>query len=157
MSKKNNQNVADENGVQVGGEATGRKTYPKSFDLSSTKTNKAGETWPTKTDEEGNEKPVKLRFDAIIDLNDVTYQTVLDDAVRTKVITLQGVFRTAWEAGDISFAALQEMAKQPVHRHYEAVGKSIESPEKAMRTVQESIASLSPEQLAALKKQLAGM
>lgn len=140
MTKHNKNIIMDDDGVQIGVELNNNRVAEKRFSLSSKDAN-----WPTDADG----KPVSLDFTLLCDMNGVTYNTLLDDAIRTKVIRLQNALRKGF-----SFEALSELSKQPLKRPYAEVAVLSDAPEKALSKVQTAIANMSPEQLATIKAQI---
>ena len=147
MASKKNTAIMDDSGISCGTEMTSKRTVEKSFELSSKSSD-----WPS--DEDG--KPVKLIFNLVIDLNGVMFEEILDDAIRTKVITVQNALRGTGK-DTTPFEVLQEMSKKPIHRHYNTCGVTPTNPEKALREAQKAFSSLSPEMQAQFMKQLAGV
>lgn len=140
MAKKNTSTTYDEDGVSVGVEINSNRIAEKSFGLSS-----KDSAWPL--DSEG--KPVSLTFNVLIDMNGVSYASVVDDAIRTKIIRLQNALRK-----NFSFEALREMSRSPLRKTYENVGVVGDSPEKAFTKLQATASSLTPEQAAAMIEML---
>lgn len=149
MARKNNNLMLDENGVEIGTEMLSNETIEKSFTLS------RNSNWPTEI-VEGKERPVQLTFKCIIDMTNIMYSDVLDDAIRTKIITLQNALRGTGK-NQTPFEVLQEMAKQPIHRHYNTVGSAPENPNKLVNDLKASVANLTPEMRQKLLAELANM
>jgi len=150
MAKKSLKNkVVDNDGIEVGSEVQGNNTVVKSFKLSR-KTN-----WPTEI-VDGEERPVELVFTVVIDMTGIKYQDILDDAIRTKVITLQNALRGTGK-NQTSFEALKALADNgDLHRHYDTCGATPEDPEKAFAATVADINNMSLEMKARLLKQLTG-
>lgn len=149
MAKKHNQTVLDSEGVEIGTEMNSNETIEKLFVLSR-KTN-----WPLET-VDGVERPVQLKFKVIIDMKNISYQEILDDAIRTKVITLQNALRGTGK-NQTPFEVLQAMSKEPLHRHYDTMGVTPENPEKEFQNTVAAISNLTPEMRQKLMAQLAAM
>ena len=149
-SKKNAQLAMDAEGVEIGTEMRANETIEKRFALSR-KTN-----WPTET-VDGEERPVVLEFDVVIDMKGIGYAEILDDAIRTKVITLQNALRGTGK-NQTPFEVLEAMSKAgKLNRHYNTMGAAPENPEKEFQNTMASISNLSPEMRQKLMEQLAAM
>ena len=148
MSKRNLKNVAvDDEGIEIGTEMNGNETVTKSFKLSR-KTD-----WPA--DADGN--PEEIVMTVVIDMKGVKYGDILDDAIRTKIITLQNALRGTGK-NQTPFEVLKMMAESGnLHRHYDTMGTAPENPEKTYNDTLASVSNLSPEQRQKLMQQLAGM
>lgn len=141
MAKRNNS--LDNDGIELGSELSSNRTVTKQF-LLSRRTD-----WPT--DSEG--KAIELRFEVVIDLNGIQFNEVLDDAIRTKVITLQNALRGTGK-NLTPFEVLKEMSKETLRRGYNNCGATPENPEKATKQIMDAFSNLTPEMKKMLMKQL---
>ena len=145
MSKRNLKNVAvDDEGIEIGTEMNGNETVTKTFKLSR-KTD-----WPT--DADGN--PEEIVMTVVIDMKGVKYGDILDDAIRTKIITLQNALRGTGK-NQTPFEVLEKMAEEKLHRHYNTMGAAPENPEKQFQNTMADISSMTPEMKKRLMEALA--
>ena len=146
MAKKSENVILDEHGISVGSELSDNRTIEKVFLLS------RNTDWPTDT--EG--KPVELRFRAIIDLNGINFKEILEDAIRSKVITLQNALR-GYGKKRLSFEVLQAMTKEPLQRHYSNCDAAPTNPVQAVADVQHAFSRLAPAQQREFRSLLTGI
>lgn len=136
--------TVDENGITVGSTLSEKRTVEKEFVLS-----RRSACWPT--DKDG--KPVELRFKVVIDLAGVEFQEILDDAIRTKIITLQNALRGT--AKNLTpFEVLKTMSKETLRRTYGGCGITVDNPEKQANDMERAFASMPKEVRAALLAKL---
>lgn len=130
----------DDDGISIGVDLNAGRIVEKAFVLSS----KSAE-WP----EGADGKKVELEFRVLIDMAGVSYASVLDDAIRTKIVRLQNALRPAFP-----FETLREMSKHPLRRTYDTVGHTSDAPEKAFVKMKQSAETLTPKQAAELMELL---